>query len=62
MDYRFWDSATLHTYIWALSIRKYYVNNYKDSLMMVRVVWRNMLENWQRVEDTFSAYKVVATN
>jgi len=37
------------------TIRKRYGNNYKDSLMTAHVVCRNMLENLQRVKNTFSA-------
>lgn len=40
------------------TICKHYDNNYKNSLMMACVVSQNMLENWQCVKYTFSAYKV----
>jgi len=46
------------------TIRKRYENNYKNSLMIARVVCRrNMLENWQRVNNILSAcnwiYKLI---
>jgi len=53
------DSEFIHL-LYNGPIRKRY--NYKESLIIARVVCRNKYEYLQRVKKTLSAYKVGSTN
>jgi len=58
----FLEVAVVTEILIIISVWKQLHMYYKYFLMMARVVCRNMLENWQRVTNSLSAYKVGSTS